>query len=209
MNPWIVTSYFTENTFYEDLAKTFIQSMDKLSIPYDVSAIKNQRDWYKHVNYKPVFLLSMLKQYPKKNIIWVDCDAEFKRYPDLFDSLSNDNLSNKMTCSLAAFEFSHAKYYRRPQSTVTELLSGTLFLQNNEQTFDIVTRWVQQCKNNPKVWDQKSLQKVVGNSYYKLPGEYCCIHNVMVEFAKPVILHYQASRKVRKDKSLLRNGARS
>ena len=194
MKSWIITSYYTKNTFYKDLAMTFISSMNKFKIPHDVRPVENQGCWYKNTNHKPTFLLQMLEAHPDKNIIWVDCDAEFKNYPVLFDSL---------TCDLAAFEFSQAKYYKRTNSSLMELLSGTLFLQNNESTANIVKKWIEECKNNPKVWDQKSLQKVVGNDYHKLPGEYCCIHNRMTEIRNPVIVHYQASRRARKDKSLL------
>ena len=194
MKSWIVTSYFTENTFYKDLSLVLIKSMDKFKIPHDVRSIVNQKCWFKNTNHKPTFLLQMLKAHPNKNIIWIDCDAEFKRYPVLFDSL---------TCNIAAFEFSQAKYYPHNKSNLMELLSGTLFLQNNESTISLVEKWIEECRTHPKVWDQKSLQKVVGDSYHKLPGEYCCIHNRMTEIKNPVIVHYQASRKVRKNKSLL------
>ena len=132
--------------------------------------------------------------YPNKNIVWVDVDAEFKRYPTLFDTL---------TCDIAAFEFSQEKYYKRTKSKLMEMLSGTLFLRNCENTHSIVQQWIEECRRHPRVWDQKSLQKVVNGNYYRLPSEYCQIHGRMIEIKNPVITHYQASRKVRKDKSLL------
>ena len=200
MKPWIICSYYTEGTFYEDLIKTFKASLDKFELPYFILPIINQRDWYKNTNYKPTFLLDCLKGFPT-NIIWVDVDAEFKAYPTLFDALD---------CNVGAFEFDQNIYYKhKSPHGIKELLSGTVYLKNCAKTIDIVTRWKNECDNNIRVWDQKSLQKVVGDSYYKLPGEYCCIDQVMTKhFPNPVIVHYQASRRVRKNKSLLTSGIR-
>ena len=195
MKPWIVCSYYTQNTFYKELADKFLSTLVCYNIPHHILSVPNQRDWYKNTNYKPTFLLDCLKKFPNQNIIWVDVDAEFKTYPELFDSLA---------CDIAVFEFDQNIWYphKKPRGII-ELLSGTVYLQNSFVTREIVFQWKKECDNNQRVWDQKSLQKVVGSNYTKLPAEYCCIDIVMNRIANPVIVHYQASRKVRKDRSLL------
>ena len=136
----------------------------------------------------------MLNKFPDKNIIWIDCDAELKRYPALFDELD---------CDVAAHEFRRGLYQPRHKDTPPELLSGTLFLRNNEKVREIVKKWIQECSENPRVWDQKSLAKVLHGEYTRLPAAYCCIDKIMRKVQNPVILHYQASRRVRKNKGLI------
>lgn len=190
MNDWIIVSYYTLGTLYEDLAKHFIESLKKYKILHYVEGVPNLNDWHKNTNYKPSFLLNMLEKFPDKNVIWVDCDAEFLRYPMLFSSLD---------CDVAAHEFDRGLYQRRRKDWPKELLSGTVFLRNNERVRNLVEKWKQECKKNPQVWDQKSFEKVLNGDYHRLSAAYCQIHRVMRAVKDPVIVHYQASRRVRKN----------
>jgi len=194
MNNWIITSYYTIGTFYRELADTFAKSLKQHNVLYYIEGVPNLKDWSKNTNYKPTFLLSMLNKFPDKDIVWIDCDAELKRYPELF---------NKLDCDVAAHEFNRSLYQLHHENTPTELLSGTLFLRNNEKVYEIVKKWIQECSENPRVWDQKSLAKVLNGNYYRLPAEYCCIDRVMRKIQNPVIIHYQASRQVRRNKGLI------
>ena len=193
MKSWIVVSYYTLNTFYEEYATKLVASLEQFKILYHVVGVRNLRDWHKNTNYKPTFLKKMLDEFPDKNVVWVDCDAVFKRYPKLFDTLD---------CDIAAHEFDCARYYKGGRGT--ELLSGTLFLRNNEEVRETVKAWEQECIKRPRVWDQKSLEKVLAGQYHKLPKEYCQISGTMRDVKNPVIVHYQASKRVRKKPGLLR-----
>lgn len=190
MNDWIIVSYYTLNTLYEDLAKCLIKSLERYETLHYVEGVPNLNDWSKNTNYKPSFLLNMLKKFPNKSVIWVDCDAELLRYPTLFDWLD---------CDVAAHEFDRRLYQSRRKNCPKELLSGTLFLRNNERVWNLVEKWKQECEKSPRVWDQKSLEKVLNGDYRRLPAAYCQIHRVMRVVKNPVIVHYQASRRVRKN----------
>ncbi len=194
MNNWIIVSYYTLNTFYEDLAECLIKSLKKYKILHYVEGVPNLGDWHKNTNYKPSFLLRMLEKFPDKNVIWVDCDAELLQYPILFDSLN---------CDIAAHEFDRRLYQTRRKDWLKELLSGTLFLRNNKQVRDLVEKWRLECEKSPQIWDQKSLEKVLNGDYYRLPAAYCQIHKVMRTVKSPIIVHYQASRRVRRNRGRL------
>ena len=193
MNSFIIVSYYTLKTLYEEKARKFIGSLKKYNIPHYVEAIDNLGDWYKNTGYKPTFLKRMLKKFPEENIVWVDCDAMFFAYPNLFQTLD---------CNIGVYLFDTALHKRG--GTKFELLSGTIFLRNNEEVSCLIDNWEQECKKNPRVWDQKSLEKILQNKYHKLPAEYCTIYDVMRRTVKkPIIVHYQASREVRKNKGRL------
>jgi len=199
MNDWLIVSYYTISTLYEQYAKRFVASMISYNTRYHVVGIPNLKDWSKNTNYKPIFLAEMLRAFPGVDVVWIDCDAELKAYPTLFDTID---------CDIAAYEFNHREWYARAKlnkSDKFELLSGTVYLRNNEKVINIVDDWVKECENNPKVWDQKSLAKVLHENYTRLPAEYCVIKGTMTQKIKsPVVLHLQASRQVRKNPHLLK-----
>src|SRR3990167_2085091 len=93
-------------------------------------------------------------------------------------------------------------------SNVKELLSGTIFLRNNEKIKKLVEEWYFEA-NNYDMWEQKALAKVLERSnninIYPLPIEYIWINtlpNGTLPKLKPegkiFIEHFQASRKYRK-----------
>lgn len=183
---FIVVGYYSGNTIYEGKAAHLQKSLEKHSIPYYLQRIKDQGGWYANTCYKPTFLLEMLEAFPEHNIIYVDVDAEFFAFPELFNSFKGD---------VGVYLFDRSCYSESEHGF--EVLSGTIFLRNCVKVFQIVSKWQFECISNPSTWDQKSLQKVLGNDYTKLPGEYCKIFDRMEWITKPVIVHYQASREVR------------
>lgn len=189
---YIVVGYYTVDTLYQDKAQVLKESLARFNVPHDIIGVKNLGDWYKNTCYKPTFLKEMLcKHYPLP-IIYVDVDAEFMAYPDLFDTFEGD---------IGVYVFDRSEY--RKSAHGFEVLSGTIFLRNNDKVFDIVEKWEIECKANPRVWDQKSLEKVLDGHYSLLPGEYCKIFDRMSFIIEPIIVHYQASREVRKNKGKL------
>ena len=185
---YIIVGYYTRDTIYQDKARVFKESLLKFKIPYDIITIKNLGDWWKNTCYKPTFLKEMLKKHYPTPIVYVDIDAEFMRYPDLFDTFEGD---------IGVYVFDRSEYSKSHHGF--EVLSGTVFLRNNDKVANIVEKWENECKENPKVWDQKSLEKVLDGQYSLLPGEYCKIFDRMKFITDPVIVHYQASREVRRN----------
>ena len=192
MIPWIVVGYYTRGTLYERKAKTIATTLNLNKILYYLEPIDNLGSWLKNTGYKPTFLKRMLKEFRGLDVIYVDVDARFLQYPTLFDELD---------CDIAVHEFDRSNWPRIRGGK--EVLSGTIFLRNNEKVFNLVDRWEQQCKKNPSTWDQKSLEKVLAGDFYRLPGEYCKILGLQKEIKDPVIVHYQVSRKVRQNKGRL------
>ena len=193
MNKWMVVSYYTLGTFYERYAQQFIASMKEHNIVHHVAGVPNLHSWRKNTCYKPTFLAECLNSFPDVDIVWVDCDAEFKQYPILFDTID---------CDIAVHNFERRLYLRHSKQQL-EVLSGTVYLRNNEKVRGIVDAWVKECETNPNVWDQKSLEKVLHGEYYQLPPEYCTIERTMHRIKNPIILHHQASRLIRSRKEKL------
>lgn len=189
---FIVVGYYTKDTLYEQQAERFMASLLEYKIPCHVKAIDNLGDWHKNTSYKPTFIRECMAIFPDLDIVYVDCDAEFMSYPDLFDTLD---------CNIAVHYFDR-KHHGRHCSGF-EILSGTIFLKNNNEMRALVEKWEARCKHRPYIWDQKNLAAVIGKDYYNLPEEYCTINITMGHVKEPVIVHYQASRLVRANKMKL------
>ena len=189
---FIVVGYYTLNSIYEKSARILSQSLNKYRVLYYLEGIECLGSWSANTAYKPTFLLRMLKTFKDLNVVYVDCDAEFLAYPKLFACVEGD---------VAVHLFDRARNYPRNQRAKgSEVLSGTIFFRNNETIKGLVENWERECQKNPKVWDQKSLEKVLDGKFTELPGEYCKIFDRMRWIKDPVIVHYQNSRIVRRMK---------
>ena len=188
MKNYIVVGYYTKNTVYETEARRLTKSLLKFGIPHCLEATEDLGGWYSNTNYKPYFLKKMLNAFPNKAIVYIDCDAEFLAYPALFDEFA---LNARV--GVAVYVFDKTVEYKF--SSGTEVLSGTVFLQNTKEVASVVDAWCSECSAQPLTWDQKSLEKVLGE-FTVLPGEYCKIFDRMKDITNPVIVHHQASRKI-------------
>jgi len=188
---WIVCAYFTKNSLYEKHAKNLIQSLQKFALPYEITPIENKGNWYSNMQYKPTFLLEMLLKYPNRSIVYVDVDAVFCRYPEYFNYLDTQSKDD-----IAVHVLDHSKYGRKNHPP--ELLSGTIYFRNTEKSSIIIREWIEECKTNAKLWDQKALATVLKNHpYHLLPAEYTTIFDYMSDIKYPVIKHFQASREAK------------
>jgi phenylpropionate dioxygenase-like ring-hydroxylating dioxygenase large terminal subunit len=176
-------------------AKRLLGSLQKFEIPYHYETIPSKGTWQGNTQYKPSFIYSMLEKFPDKSIIYTDADSEFVKSPDLFSVLAE-----KCKTTMAVHYLDHEKHrgIKRPK----ELLSGTVFFPNTLSIKSQILSWKALCRSNPKIWDQKLLQDVVGLSAHPLPEDYCFIYDYKYIYpVDPVIVHYQASRVVRAEEN--------
>lgn len=186
-NNFLIVSFFTINTPYEREVDILINSLDKFDLPFHVEGVSNKGSWLANCAFKPTFCKEMML---KNNIpiVWVDCDAEILKYPKLFHELCDYDI---------------ACHYFTRKSGKTELLSGTLYFNNTEASFDLLDRWEKSCGINPTRWDQRSLEDVVATSNYikvfDLPQSYVNIFDDgRVSVEDTFILHRQASRRYKR-----------
>ena len=189
---YTIVAYFTPNDIYDSHMKRLVKSLCDFNLPYFISPITDQGGWIRNVQYKPTFLKKMMNQIDT-NLVYLDVDAMVCGYPFLFDTLDRDN-----TVNLAVHTLDHSEFKRTGRKP--EMLSGTLFLRNNDEVRKLLDSWIAVCKNSPTIWDQKALEvaiKALNFQYSDLPPEYCTIFDYMNSVQKPVIKHYQASREVK------------
>lgn len=198
MNNFKVVSYYTENTVYKDIANEYlIPSLQKTKLEWEVDAVANKKDWYKNTAYKPSYIYMKLCN-TDKDIVWVDCDARIVVEPSALSTFP-------LEYDIALHYLDWSRHYKRPKDTTKELLTGTLYLRNSLKVKQLVNKWAIESMNNTGIWEQKILERLLKArdiKVFELPEEYCCIVDqkgkIPTYIHDPVIIHYQASRSVKK-----------
>ena len=182
---YIIVSYYTRDTEYEEEKKRLVKSLNRFKLPYKIGALDNRGSWVKNCAQKAEFCLRMLTGY-QRPVVWIDADAEVRRNPVLFRSLD---------CDIAV-------HYMNGR----ELLSGTIYLGYTETTIELLHQWIRTNESHPETWDQVNLQRAIeimkhtegyNLRLFELPPSYCQIYDLMAHHGDPVIEHNQASRRLK------------
>ena len=192
----MVVGYCIVNTPYEEEAQNLIKSLNKLCINQDVIGVKTLGNWQANTRFKAGFMLDMLIKWPNHRLLYVDVDAVVHRLPDLFKNY---------TCDIAV-RWQDFRWRKN------ECLSGTIYMENNERTHRICKLWrdinVKEGNKSNRM-EQWNLDTVITQmkedpnfTYKNLPPEYTMIFDSMRGMYPnivPVIEHFQASRRFKKD----------
>lgn len=191
----LVVGFYTDDDLYRNAAAKMKVSVHRFGLEYDLECIPTT-NWMEATNYKSKYLLKMCKKFPNRPMLYVDVDAEMKRYPLLLDNYDVD-LSVPYICW---GDYGKKRFGR-------ELLSGAIYFRSTEAVVTLFQRWRALVEEKPAIWEQKHLQKVVGPipadssivlvdgvRVRRLPDRYCQIFDLMKDCDSPVIQQNQASR---------------
>lgn len=193
---WIAVSYYTIGTGYEAEIQKLRKSLEGLNIDHKIYATAPAESWRANLNFKSAFILKALEEFQGRDIVFIDADGIVRSWPALFDELS------------AKHEYDIAAHFFQYSFEKDELLSGTLWIQNNAIGRAIVDRWHELGLRWPSIRHQKclkvALQKLQGEAIFakvfRLPIEYTCIFDHPARRGKTAVIeHFQASRKYRRE----------
>jgi hypothetical protein len=185
-----VVSFYTKDTPYAEEVQNLIESCEKYKVNYSIEEVENLGKWEWNCGQKPKIIQNALKNFPNENLFYVDADAVFKREP---------NWSHFEDLQYPAFAWFK---WQSAEGEVTELLSGSIYIPNNEFSDLMIRAWCALQEQNKEMWDQRVLQHLVTKHdlpSYQLPLEWCKVADYMKSVDNPYIEHYQASRRF-KDK---------
>ena len=207
MNKFIIGTFYTKETPYEDVFNKFflqsvMQSALKDNIEWKVVAVDNQGSWIKNVAQKPKVILeilnTMLEVGDTRALVFLDADSTIENFPILFNELSEN-------VDVALHYLDWQSWYRNGINR-KELLTGTMFFRNNERVRDLVQEWYDQAIKTD-LWEQQVLEKIIirkNLTIYEIPVEYCYIKTLPngnkphVICDNPVIVHHQVSRTLKR-----------
>lgn len=179
-NDVLYISSFTADTPYEEEVKNLKASLDKFGLPYEILGMRNKGSWVKNTQMKPLVIKTAMDKH-NRDVVWLDADAVVKEDPVLFKTLK---------CDVA---FHYLKEWN-------EKMTGTMYFKNSTSSREILNKWISlnNTNNEPDAKNFQSIMDADGNSVkvYDLPKEYINIEdNPYLICEKPVITHYQASRR--------------
>jgi hypothetical protein len=183
MRPFEVHAYCTKDTPYEKEAEALVASAAEHEVNLTLHKVPSRGSWLANTGMKPEMILEWMVERPNP-VVYVDCDAVFKGYPQFFEDVDGD---------IAVYHLEH-------HGGIKELLSGTIYFDNNVRTRALVREWIEYQQEYPHEWDQKGLAHVLEHTgldikVVELPGEYIKIFDKNHTEGPPVIVHNQASRR--------------
>ena len=179
----LITFYTTDTPYEQEVKKLMMSVRPWDGLQLTVYPVDNPGSWVLNCGQKPRVCLDALLEHDE-DLLYVDADA-----------LVVGEIDQKMLKSLDHFAFVR----RRDATHDAELLSGTLWMPNTQQTHALLRLWIAAQAARKTTWDQKSLDLVVRNyETQELPATYAKIFDANYCKEDPVIVHNQVSRKYRK-----------
>lgn len=208
MSNFTIGSFCTEMTNYQTIVKEYLiksiakvekDTEYKLPIPYIIKTIENTGNWKDNVAKKPRVILDILYEI-KTPLVFLDADCKIEQYPILFDQIDS-------SYDIAFHMLDWSTWYGYKDSTVKELLSGTLWLNNNDKIKELCKEWYSESLKQ-SIWEQRVLSSLI-NKYnvkvFELPLEYCYIDSLpngnvpLVKCDNAVVIrHFNLSRVMKK-----------
>jgi hypothetical protein len=129
---------------YKIMADRLLRSMRRWALPHDELQLQPQGSWARNTNLKPDAMIAMVEKHGGR-IVWLDADAEVIRYPELFGLIDADV----------------ALHIHTRRNGQTELLSGTLMVQDTPSGHQLLERWRELSLEHPGDWDQWNLARAI------------------------------------------------
>lgn len=179
-----VFGFYTDDNLYTKHAQILKASAERLGIPIDLRMYP-KKEWQSIIAFKPSFIAQMRKEL-KGPLLFIDADAiileDIRPY---YESIVEDI----------------AVHYLND----TELLSGTLFINDTKNAYHLVNEWEKRQLALPQIWDQKVLELLIQEwlasdkiTLKRTPARYTYIFDTskVIYGAEvvPAIAHLQASR---------------
>lgn len=179
-----VFAFHTDDGLYTKHAQILKASAEKLGIPITL-CVYQQSEWQKMIAFKPSFIAQMRREL-QGPLLFVDADAiileDIRPY---YESLDEDI----------------AVHYLND----TELLSGTLFINDTDNARALINEWEKRQLASPNIWDQKILAILIQDylahdliTLKKTSAKYTYIFDtsktIYGDHIYPAIEHLQASR---------------
>ena len=181
--PLVVTAY---TPGYADLVQRLIASCDRFGMDVCALPYPDRGSWEANTHVKTDALSYALEAPGLRHLLWVDADAEFVA---------------PWTWELPASADVAVHVLRRAPGRNPETLSGTVYVRRSA-VLPVLAAW--RRASRPDKWDQRCLESALPSlRWCELPPECCWIHDThpgLFPDVSPVVVHYQASREVRKGK---------
>lgn len=200
MNRITYISFCTEGYYEKVMDKYLRPSLERWELPHKIYVKKSHKNWMKNTEYKAKIILEALNTF-NTDLVFIDADGTVEKKPHLLYDIAK-------RYHIAVHYLDWYKHWRNTTGTRKELLSGTMFIRNNDMTKELIEDWIEFNKKiKQSQIEQKNLDDLLKQKpkiqVYNLPVEYCVVpkhdNSIPDYIGEPVILHHQVSRITKKD----------
>jgi len=190
---FVIISAFTIGTPYEFEVRKLHDSIRRFELPHKIYPMQDHGDWFTNCHHIIEVIEQGLKEFPNKNIVWLDADAVIVKNPVLFSTFSRD---------LGAHRRKNKKDAGYHWNT------GTIFYRNNEKVRERIHLMALNMRayycGEAEIyydvdWMLANADKL-GLDLGELPTAYSIIFDTKQPEeinVEPVIIHNQASRRLK------------
>lgn len=195
-----IISFYTYDTLYQLDVQNLIASCKQFDLETEIEGVPSFGSWELNCTYKPFFILKKLEEL-KRPVLWVDADAVFIRSPEILEEFEAD----------FAVHINHTLHDTDP----SKVLSGTIYVNYTEKGMKVLFAWAQECRRilldperTEEFWEQIALRNVlnrVNADIRLLSPAYIKIFDLPWDEGQnstSVIVHYQASRRLKQSVNL-------
>ena len=177
MSKPIFISFHTPDDFYTWQAGRLIKSLNAFGLESHIVRKNRVGDWSQECFAKAPFILEMLGRFPEQDLVWIDADAEIKRYPELLDDIHTNIafVENGNGCALASM----------------------IFFKNNEVSRSFIKDWILSNRMFPdnRAVDQENFS-ILAHDYEaakdvtvtKLPSAYNFEDGISQPIQEPIVI---------------------
>jgi hypothetical protein len=155
----IVTSFFTPNGRYPELAATLRTSCERVGLKHRIVEMKDGGDWLSNNNLKPQIILSTLMD-TREPVLWCDCDCEILRMPNVSEHAEFGSYN----WSADPLRINQEIPYDPRTLTCS---GGVLYFNYTAPAMELLIRWCDAMNVAPQSVDDQTLSKVY--NFYKIP----------------------------------------
>ena len=194
---FIVVSFYTKETYYEEEVKTLVESCQKWNIPIYIEGLESKGSWNANCHEKPLFILRQLKKF-NRPILWIDADAIVCGPLDYFNTIKED-VAVRIEEEL-------------PEDHPYKVISATVYIKPTEVGLLLAKEWCDISKKRAhELTDEAALRDAILKQKIKphsLPTQFCSIVDLekdLLNKESKLITQTQASRLYQKiiDKEMI------
>lgn len=194
----VVCGFYTRGTKYQQEAEAMARSAVAFGLDVSLVDVENLGDWKANTDQKPEAIRFALEHHDGAPIAFVDADARFRAYPEIFDYFTEGNWS----LGLSYFDWDQ---FPNDPRTGKELSSAVMLLKAKCPVLTLLDDWIDSVKSGTGDWEQRVLQNLLANPKHNLPKimelpmRYNQIFDDMSSLGLPVIEQMQASRRLKEE----------